>query len=171
MNTAHLHLLLNHIPILGAFFGTVLLLVGLVRKNNTILTVSLWTFLIVALATSGAFFTGEGAEEIVENTVGVNESVIEAHEEASAVAFYAMILLGVISALLLLINRKKDIIFKSSLGVLLVAVLVNGLMFRSGWLGGKIKHDEIRGTVSAAAATGNNTDTGGAESDEKKDDD
>lgn len=171
MNTAHLHLLLNHIPVLGAFFGTVLLSVGLVKKDNIILTVSLWTFLIVAVASSGAFFTGEGAEEIVENTAGVNESMIEAHEEASAVAFYTMIVLGVLSALILLINRKKDVIIKSSFGVLLVAVLVNGLMFRSGWLGGKIKHDEIRGTVASAPASENNTETGGAESEQEKDDD
>ena len=67
--------------------------------------------------------------------------------------------------------EKKDVIIKSSFGVLLVAVLVNGLMFRSGWLGGKIKHDEIRGTVASAPASENNTETGGAESEQEKDDD
>lgn len=169
MNTAHLHLLLNHIPILGAFFGIVLLSVGLIRNNPAILSISLWTFLLVAVASSGAFFSGEGAEEIVETSTGVSEAAIEAHEDASAIAFYAMIALGVLSALVLLINRKKDIIVKASFGILLLAVLVNGLMFRSGWLGGKIKHDEIRGSVSAAGAAENNT--GVSDKEEEKEDD
>lgn len=33
MNGAHLHLLLNHLPILGSLFGFVLLLVALARRQ------------------------------------------------------------------------------------------------------------------------------------------
>ena len=41
MNWAHMHLLINHIPVLGMVFGTLLLAYGLVKKNEEIKRVSL----------------------------------------------------------------------------------------------------------------------------------
>ena len=32
MNWAHVHLLINHIPVLGTLFGTLLLVFGIVKK-------------------------------------------------------------------------------------------------------------------------------------------
>ena len=35
MNWAHLHLLINHIPVLGTVFGTLLLIFGMAKKNKS----------------------------------------------------------------------------------------------------------------------------------------
>ena len=50
MNWAHVHLLINHIPVLGTLFGTLLLVFGIVKKNEEIKRVSLGIFVIIAVA-------------------------------------------------------------------------------------------------------------------------
>jgi hypothetical protein len=38
MTDAHLHLVVNHFPIIGTIFGFGILLAGIVLKNNTVLS-------------------------------------------------------------------------------------------------------------------------------------
>ena len=70
MNWAHVHLLINHIPVLGTVFGTLLLVFGMAKKNETIKRVSLGIFAIIAVATVPVYFTGEPAEENRRTSVG-----------------------------------------------------------------------------------------------------
>lgn len=50
MNWVHLHLALNHVPVLGALFGALLLGVGLVRRSDELQRVSLWALAAVRAA-------------------------------------------------------------------------------------------------------------------------
>ncbi len=51
MNWAHVHLLINHIPVLGTLFGALLLVFGIVKKNEEIKRVSLGILGIFAIGT------------------------------------------------------------------------------------------------------------------------
>ena len=66
MNDAHLHLLVNHFPIIGTIFGLGILIAGIIFKNNAVKNVSYVIFIVTAIFALIAMSTGEGAEEIVE---------------------------------------------------------------------------------------------------------
>ncbi|HEX9782951.1 MAG TPA: hypothetical protein VGA56_09525, partial [Opitutaceae bacterium] len=105
MNVAHLHLILNHVPVLGTAFGLGLLTFALWRKSEEVKKAALGLFVISALLAIPVYFTGEPAEEIVEELPDVSHANIEEHEEAAEVAFIGVLMLGV-AALTKLIWRR-----------------------------------------------------------------
>ncbi|MEO0332049.1 MAG: hypothetical protein AAF223_10235, partial [Bacteroidota bacterium] len=66
MNDAQIHLALNHFPIIGTLFGTVLLGIGVFGKNKSLLNTGLIILILMTLITIPVYLSGEGAEEIVE---------------------------------------------------------------------------------------------------------
>ncbi len=75
MNDAHLHLLINHFPIVGTIFGFGILLTGIIIKNKSIQNTAYIIFIICMIFGKASMFTGEKAENIVEN-LGISKSVI-----------------------------------------------------------------------------------------------
>ena len=59
MNWAHIHLSLNHLPVVGTFFGVLLLLLALLRKSEELKRGSLGVFALTALLALPIYFTGE----------------------------------------------------------------------------------------------------------------
>ena len=100
MNSAHLHLILNHIPVFGTALGLLLMIYSFVAKSDEVRKISLGAFILSAITLIAVYLTGEPAEEIVENLPGVSEAIIETHEDA---AFYALIFME-ITGFLALIN-------------------------------------------------------------------
>jgi len=50
MNWAHVHLILNHIPLIGIGFVILLLIIALVRRSSELIKVALTFVIIVALS-------------------------------------------------------------------------------------------------------------------------
>lgn len=160
MNGAHLHLLLNHVPILGALFALCLVAYGIFFKNGSILKAGLVTAVICALLSIPAFLSGEEAEHTVEKIAGISENTIEHHEEEGEVAFWAMIMAGAVALGALLSSLKTKKVSPALQWISLVFLAVTFfLMARAGGSGGKIRHTEIDDAQnSAAAATEANHD-------------
>lgn len=145
MNPAHLHIILNHIPVIGIPFGTVLLIWGFLRKSDEVKRAGLLVFVAIALVTIPTFLTGKAAEDMVEHLPGVSESLIEKHERAATIALIATSVLGGLALLRLLVPARfaalggpmTILVFVFSLGV-------SGWLARTGHLGGQIRHSEIR---------------------------
>jgi Ca2+/Na+ antiporter len=155
MNWAHIHLILNHIPLIGIGFVILLFLVALFRRSNEMINVALIFVIIVALWAIPAYLTGEPAEEVVEHQPGISENLIHEHEEAAEIAFIFVEVVGGI-ALIALIARR----YARKVGHLLTIITLLGLIVGGGlvaWvanLGGKINHPEIRSdTVSIGASS------------------
>lgn len=149
MNEAHFHLMLTHGPIGGILFGTLLLLYALARKNELLIRVSMATFVVTFLLALSLYFTGEAAEEVIENLAHVSEAAIETHEEMAIWAIAASGLLGLLSLGGLIGYRNR---IPTGLGyALLVGALVTGGLI--GWTanqGGRISHPEVRSTPAPA---------------------
>ncbi len=94
MNATHLHLLLNHLPVLGTLFGLGLLLFGIWRKSTELKKTSLGVLVLVALAAVPVYLTGEPAGDAVESLPGVSKPIMEQHEEAAGFAFTGSLALG-----------------------------------------------------------------------------
>jgi len=161
INPAHIHLALNHVPVLGVLFGTILLAMGLWRRNDTIRRTSLVVLLFTGAAAGAVYLTGEPAEELIENAAGVSEKRIERHEDAAAVATSGAALLGV-AALVLLWRARRTGLMSSRLLVAIfgLALLTTVLMAWTANLGGQIRHSEITtaGQTSTEAATPDDAD-------------
>jgi len=148
MNWAHLHLLLNHIPILGTLFGFLLLAWGMVRRNDPIQRAALATFVVAALVAVPVFLTGEPSEDAVEHLAGTAEQAIETHEDAALLSLISVELLGVL-AVLSVIRRRAGLSRFVPRAALVISVITVGLMARTANLGGKIRHAELRGAAAA----------------------
>jgi uncharacterized membrane protein len=145
MNWAHVHLALNHVPVLGTFFGLALLGYALIRRSDPLKRAALNAFVAVALLSLPVYFTGEPAEEVVERAAGVAKDRVETHEDAALLALGAVELLGVVAALGLYASRHaRPVSAKATGAALVVALGAATLMARTANLGGQIHHTEIR---------------------------
>jgi FtsH-binding integral membrane protein len=155
MNWAHLHLLLNHIPVLGIPFGLLLLLFGAVRRSRELVEAALWTFALVALLALPVYLTGDPAKDIVMGHPGVSEPAIERHEDAALFALVAALALGALSALGLVITAKTGSAPRwLTMTALVVALAASLIMAWTANLGGQIHHDELRAPGPAGGAGG-----------------
>lgn len=145
MNGANLHLILNHLPVIGEPFCVLLLVAGIVKKSAEIKKLSLLGFVVVALTAIPVYLTGEPAEEVVEHLPGVVQSLIESHEEAALFALIAAEALGAaaLAGLLLFRGARTPPAWFVGL-ILIVALTVSGIFAWTATLGGQVRHTEIR---------------------------
>lgn len=152
MNLIHLHLMLNHAPILGTVFGLGLLGFGLWRKSMDNQKAALGVFVLAALLAVPVYLTGEPAEDAVENRPGVSQPIIEAHESAATSAFVGVGLIGV-AALggLIVFRRGKPLPVWFGSAILGTSLIVGGLMAWTANWGGQVRHTEVRKNASIPA--------------------
>lgn len=145
MNPTHLHLMLNHVPVLGTVFGLGLLAFAFWRRSDELKKTALGLFVLVALLAVPVYLTGEPAEHAIDRLPGVSKPVIERHEEAAGIAFTGLVVLGVAALLGLLVFRRARIVPPWFGWVILCAsVVVGGLMIWTANIGGQVRHTEIR---------------------------
>ena len=106
MNQAHLHIALNHFPVVGSVIATLVLVTGIYRKNVGVQKVALWIFSFIALLSIPVFITGEGAKKIVEHLPAVDEEVIERHEQFATISFWLLIMTGLFSMIRLFFLKR-----------------------------------------------------------------
>jgi hypothetical protein len=152
MNPAHLHLLLTHLPVLGAIFAVPLLATALLTRCTAVRRMALGAVVVVALLGLPTYFTGEAAEDAVEGLPGVSEALVERHEEAAARALAALEVAGAVALLgLALTLRARQVPAWILLATLLVTAVGAGLLGWTANLGGQIRHIEIRAGAAASA--------------------
>ena len=156
MNTAHWHLVVNHLPIIFPVVGLIVMITGLVSKSEAVKRTAFMIFTLGAFAAIAAFYTGEGAEEVVEKISGINEKFIESHEETAETFAILSYVLGGISLLGLWASFKQ----KSFSNIIVIVTLLFALVVlffakQTGTTGGEIRHTEIREGNNAPAKENN----------------
>ncbi len=153
MNAAELHLILNHIPILGTIFALSLLAYAMIWKKPEVLKASLGVFVLSGLFSIGVYLTGEPAEEVVESLAQVSEAVIEPHEEAAFIAMIGSLLLGVLALAALVAFRSRIPAWVVPV-ILTLGIIESGLLVWTGYQGGQIAHPETRTEASVFSGAG-----------------
>jgi uncharacterized membrane protein len=144
MNQTQIHLLANHLPVMGFLFGIIVLVYGMASRSIQTRNAAYLVFIIAAIGGIIAFNTGEGAEEAVEHLAGISEEAIEAHEEAAETALIGIVALGIGALLTFILAFKKPEFEKRlSVAVLLISLAALGITIYSANLGGKIMHKEV----------------------------
>lgn len=144
MNAAHLHLVLNQIPVIALPVILIFLLYFHRTQNQAAEKFTLKVLIFFSLLVIPTFLTGEPAKNMIEDFPTINDKVLEPHEEAAQIALLLSAVTFVLAAVYLFIfdnvKLKKPIFVV--LSVFLGAVVLT--LFYTANLGAKIRHTEIR---------------------------
>jgi uncharacterized membrane protein len=155
MNYVHLHLLLNHFPIIGTIVGLGLLLVSFLGKNEDLRRSSYIVFAGVALMSIPAFLSGFGAQIMVKGPA-VSDALIQRHEGSALLSLWFVLATGALALVGLWQSQQTSHPPRWNVSaVLLFSLLAVALMARTGNTGGDIRHPEVRPgqTITAAQDT------------------
>lgn len=154
INEAHLHLVVNHFPIILPIVGVIVLLAGHFSKSEAVKRVAYSAFMLAALFSFIAMQSGEGAEEIVEGLAINADAYIENHEEAAETFSILSYILGGISIIGLWASITQKRMNKVVTGIVLVFAIIT-LFFaqKTGTTGGEIRHSEIRQGTNAQVSS------------------
>ncbi|MFT5492614.1 MAG: putative membrane protein, partial [Limisphaerales bacterium] len=106
MNWTHVHLALNHVPVLGSIFVALLLIAGFVKKSEELKRMSLWWFVVLTLLAIPIKFTGDFAFEANEQSDWMETPMATAHEQSADQATTGVFLLGIAAGVGLFLGRK-----------------------------------------------------------------
>lgn len=138
------HLLINHFPVvLSVVALSVAILALLVRRRG------LWQTAMAALTVAGLFiypvhFTGDKADEALNDPWFIKPGVIEAHDKAAGIAMYVFLLVGAFAAYSWWrsLKRHTEIIPGwMRAGILVGSLATVASVTWTAYLGGKIIHE------------------------------
>lgn len=166
MNDAHLHLLVNHFPIIGTLFGLGILIAGMLLKNNSVKNTAYILFILAAIFAAFSMGTGEGAEELVEDLPNIGKQIIHEHEEIAEKFALIMYVTGFLGLLSLYTSIKNHKLAKTFSIITLIFALIAAVFAKSvGNTGGEIRHTEIR----AISLSDSNDNSGSLKNDNEED--
>lgn len=145
MDSVHFHLVINHLPIFGLLIGILTLIAGLLLKKTEVKLTALGIIIFSAIASIFAFYSGDSAEDIVENIAGISKALIHDHEELAESFFTFTLIIGAI-AIVAFIAELKKWKFARYLIILVLILSISDMVLAKfvGTSGGEIRHTEIR---------------------------
>jgi hypothetical protein len=153
VDTTHLHLLLNHVPTVGAAVALGLLLLAIYRRNETLKLAGLEVIFVIALLTMPVYMTGVAAQHKIRKMPGVSDTAMSVHQDAALTGFTVAEFAGFVAWIGLWQSRRRG---RAAPGVIPAVVVLTAaslaLMGRAANLGGEIRHPEI-GAAAAAAGS------------------
>jgi len=158
MNSAHNHLIVNHLPIIIPIVGIMVMIGGFIFRSEVIKRTSYFIFIVAALSAIVASATGDGAEQAIEHLPGVSERLLHAHEEAAETFSIILYLLGGLSVVALWASWKQKS-YSRLLSWVVIGFGVVVLFFskQTGTSGGVIRHSEIRTDTTGIQSTPSQT--------------
>lgn len=151
MNYEHLHLLLNHFPIIGSFIGAGLLLASFFGKNDDLRRSSYVVFIGIALLTIPAFLTGFAAAQMLHGGA-VSDALVRRHEGSALLSIWFMMITGSLALIGLWKSQSTGHPPRWNVTAMLIfSLLTVGLISRTGYTAGGIRHTEVREGVQGTA--------------------
>lgn len=146
MDLVHIHLLLNHVPVIGLVIGFLILAWGMFRKYSDVKDAGLIVLFVTSLVAIPVYLTGEPAEEAVEKLAGVSDQLIELHEDAAVYSLALCIAVGIAAFVLLIARRflSETLAMIGTFLVLVLAAVAGASIAYTSNLGGQVRHSEIR---------------------------
>jgi uncharacterized membrane protein len=155
MNYAHLHLVLNHFPIIGTIIGLGLLLLSFGGNSGDLRRSGLIVFAANALLAIPTFLSGFGARIMLSQDPSVPSALIERHEAAAMLSLWFMETTGALALVALWRSHRTSRPGRwHAPTVLLFALLTVGLMSRTGNTGADIRHPEVRASQEGVLMEG-----------------
>ena len=145
MNWPHVHLLVNHVPILGGLFALLVLGWGALRRERAVLSLALGLLAVLAAAAIAVHSTGERAVDAALHLPDVTRELVDRHESAAGKATTVYFVAGLLAVAGLVAFRRRPAYPAWYLALMLVVGAVNAAAVGwAGMLGGEIRHTEVR---------------------------
>jgi uncharacterized membrane protein len=145
MNSAQLHLVFTHLPIIGLGFTVLVNFYAILRKSEELQKLTLWCYLLLGILGLLAYITGDPAGEMMETYPGITENIVEPHENFALVFFIGLMAVSVFSIIGLYLAKTRGHLLKRFALYLFIAALVTGVFgVITGYTGGTIRHTEIK---------------------------
>ena len=154
MALSHLHLVLNHVPVIGSVIALGLLLLALVRRSTDLRRAGLEVMVLVGLLSLPAYLSGAGAqpELTARKDMEVSVAMIREHHDAALIGSVAMLVTVMAAWVALWQMRRRTRPARGVFGaVLLLAIVTVALMGRASNIGGQIRHPEVTAVEAAQA--------------------
>lgn len=141
-NWAHLHLLINHLPVVGILLIAFFAIYAVFQKDDRLLRLSGVFTLLIGIASIPVAASGLLAQDIAHELPWASEAYMHKHEPVALGSLAALLVFGVWMVLL----QRKQANLSKRFQVLLIAWLLSLSASFGGvaYLGGKIVHVEIR---------------------------
>src|SRR5487761_1199868 len=97
VNLAHLHLLINHFPVLGTMIGLGLFLCSFVGKNQDLRRAAYIIFAAMALIAIPTFESGIAAARMIAGRPGISDSLVQRHEGSAMLSIWFMLITGALA--------------------------------------------------------------------------
>lgn len=150
MNAAWAHLLMNHIPVVGCWLVTILLLVSWLRHDAYLQRVSFIATVIVGLTVLPTYLSGgKAARFLGDFTADVSDKAIHAHAGLASIAtaVFLIIALLALAAAIAVYHEPRRLKIVSPL--LLLCLIGNSILLGAvAHRGAFIRHPEITAAPS-----------------------
>jgi hypothetical protein len=155
MSATHLHLLINHLPVMGGPIAIVLLAWALIARSRDLTRAGL---ILVVVCGIGGYVTkesGERAHRQLASLPWFDRGIFREHDEAADWAFATLAIAGVAAAVAL-VRMRGGRPARVETGIVLgLSLLAFAATAKTALAGGKIRHEEVRsGFVFPAPAPG-----------------
>jgi Predicted membrane-associated, metal-dependent hydrolase len=144
-NLAHLHISINHVPVVLLPAALVLFAVASWRRSELLLRAGIVVAWVAALFALASYFTGDAAADLVMAVETAQKKILDPlvgeHDDAAGWALGCSLLLAAAG---IWGWRRKGLGREVTLPLLIVSVLGTAILFRTAQLGGRIRHPEAR---------------------------
>ena len=154
-NVAHLHIAINHIPVILIPTALVILAVGVWRRSEAVFRTGIlvaWAGVAFGLAT---YFTGDAAADLVMAVEKAQEKTLDPivgeHDASAGWALGSAVLVAVAGVWAW---RRKGLGRGVTVPLLVLTALSSAILGRTALLGGRIRHPEARAGFVAPATHG-----------------
>jgi hypothetical protein len=147
MNFAHLHLMLNELPIWGAAFAATLFLVAAITLEREGWVYAGLVLLGISVAGSlGAFLTGIPAVDVITGAPRTSGKALSEHHVRGIIAAGCTLVSGVVGTAVVVRRRKRHVPpDRLSIAMLLgVSALQAAALGWTAQAGGRINHPELQ---------------------------
>jgi uncharacterized membrane protein len=144
-NIAHLHITINHVPVLLMPTALVLLAIGAARRLEMVFRAGIviaWVGVVFGL---GAYLTGDAAADLVMAVEKAQEKTLDPlvgeHDASAGWALGSGVL---VAAAGVWAWRRKGLGREITVAMLVLTALSTAILARTALLGGRIRHPEAR---------------------------
>lgn len=150
MDFLHIHLMINHFPVVLYIVAGVFLATGLWTRDKGSLNRAMVLIFMASFMGILSYYSGENAEDAAEAFLANSETFIESHEEQAGVSLVFLGLSLLASGLALAAKRWVNTsLFRAGVFISPLVLLTFGSLILTGSTGGKIRHSELRDDFKA----------------------
>jgi uncharacterized membrane protein len=145
MDWDHVHIMINHFPVILAVTGMAAALLGLIRGKRGVWMYATASLTLAALTVIPTYFTGAPAEHALNKPWWLARGTIHSHEESALVSAALVVLAGLVAAFAWrrLVRYPREVTLPGGLraSVVITSVVAAAAIGYTSLLGGRIRHD------------------------------